>query len=37
MLLFGIVGECNILNYLVNVGYDDSNVSGSLNNWGVNV
>ncbi|EPF2606543.1 TPA: fimbria/pilus outer membrane usher protein [Yersinia enterocolitica] len=35
--LSGTAGERNTLNYSVNAGYDDSNVSGSSNSWGANV
>ncbi|HDL7342733.1 TPA: fimbria/pilus outer membrane usher protein [Yersinia enterocolitica] len=35
--LSGTAGERNTLNYSVNAGYDDSNVSSSSNNWGANV
>ncbi|HDL7100924.1 TPA: fimbria/pilus outer membrane usher protein [Yersinia enterocolitica] len=35
--LSGTTGERNTLNYSVNAGYDDSNVSGSSNSWGANV
>ncbi|MDR5020131.1 fimbria/pilus outer membrane usher protein [Yersinia rochesterensis] len=35
--LSGTAGERNTFNYSVNAGYDDSNISGSSNNWGANV
>ncbi|EMX8402117.1 fimbria/pilus outer membrane usher protein [Yersinia enterocolitica] len=35
--LSGTAGERNTLNYSVNAGYDDSNVSSSSNSWGANV
>ncbi|AJJ62802.1 fimbria/pilus outer membrane usher protein [Yersinia aldovae] len=35
--LSGTAGERNTLNYSVNAGYDDSNISGSSNNWGANI